>query len=196
MTMANNSSSSLFETSDETINGTKLMRLILDGGTEALRNVFRGIHPDLQVVLNTSSYETILYNLKQNRIINQEQWDKLYPTAPKQSDLKEFDITLLCVLLRNICGLSPPRSGWDIMPNASDHTREADIIRIRLFRNRRFHIPSTAISTADFMILWAEISLPLARLGIDQNEIDRLENEECGERERTRILKEMIRILK
>ena len=29
--------------------------------------------------------------------------------------------------------------------------------------------------------MWAEISSPLVRLGIDQKEIDRLENEECGE---------------
>ena len=38
--------------------------------------------------------------------------------------------------------------------------------------------------------MWAEISLPLVRLGIDQKEIDKLENEECGEEEAKRILKE------
>ena len=38
--------------------------------------------------------------------------------------------------------------------------------------------------------MWAEISLPLVRLGIDQKEIDRLENEECGEEDIKRILKE------
>ena len=188
--MANNASSSLLETSDETINGTKLMRLILDGGTEALRNVFRGIHPgNLQVVLRSNKH--ILSKLK-GRIINQKQWDKLYPTTPKKPDINEFDITLFCVLLRNICGLSPPSSGWDIMPSPSDHTREADIVRIKLFRNVRFgHISKTAVSTADFKTFWVEISLPLVRLGIDQNEINRLENEECGEKEKIRIFNEL-----
>ena len=179
----------MFQSSDETINGTKLMRLILDGGTEALRKVFRGIHPgNLQVVLSVN--KGILSKIK-GRIINQKQWDKLYPFPPKQPGINEFDITLLCVLLQNICGLSPPGSGWNNMPNVSDHTREADIIRIKLFRNERFgHIPKTAVSIADFKIFWVEISAPLVRLGIDQKEIDRLANEHCSEEEVTRVLKE------
>ena len=179
----------MFHSSDETINGTKLMRLILDGGTEALRKVFRGIHPgNLQVVLSVN--KGILSKIK-GRIINQKQWDKLYPFPPKQPGINEFDITLLCVLLRNICGLSPPGSGWNNIPNVSDHTREADIIRIKLFRNERFgHIPKTAVSIADFKIFWVEISAPLVRLGIDQKEIDRLANEHCSEEEVTRVLKE------
>ena len=119
------------------------------------------------------------------------EWDKLYPSPPEQPDINEFDITLLCVLLRNICGLSPPSSGWNKMPNVSDHTREADIIRIKLFRNERFgHITKTAVTMADFIKFWVEISAPLVRLGIDQKEIDRLANEECGEEEVSRVLKE------
>ena len=177
------------QSSDETINGTKLMRLILDGGTEALRKVFQGIHTgNFQVVLAGNKHS--LSKLK-GRIINQKQWDKLYPTSPKKPDINEFDISLLCVLLRNISGLSPPGSGWDKMPNVSDHTREADIIRIKLFRNERFgHIPRAAVSMKDFEKFWAEISAPIVRLGIDQKEIDRLENEECGDEEVSRVLKE------
>ena len=175
--------------SDQTIYGTKLMRLIIDKGTEALRNVFQGIHSgNLKVVLSSNKH--ILSKLKV-RIINQKQWNKLYPTPPEQPDINEFDITLLCVLLRNICGLSLPSSGWDKMPNVSDHTREADIIRIKLFRNERFgHISRTAVSMADFIKFWAEISAPLVRLGIDEKEIDRLANEKCGEDVVSRVSKE------
>ena len=98
--------------SDQTIYGTKLMRLIIDMGTAALRNVFQGIHSgNLQVVLSSNKH--ILSNIKRRKKISQKQWDKLYPTPPEQPDINEFDITLLCVLLRNICGLSPPSSGWD-----------------------------------------------------------------------------------
>ena len=179
----------MLPSSDEIINGTKLMRLILEGGTEALRNVFQGHHPgELKVVLYSKYH--ILSKLK-GRIINQKQWDKLYPTPPEKPDINEFDITLLCVLLRNICGLSPPSSGWDKMPNVSDHTREADIIRIKLFRNERFgHIPKTAVSMADFIKFSVETSAPLVRLGIDQKEIDRLANEKYGEEEVSRVLME------
>ena len=197
--MASGSKSSLLGSSDETFNGMKLMRLILDAGTEALRNVFQRIHPgNLQVVLSCkSSFSTCisstcnyhcLSDLKTRNIIKQNQWDKLYPPHPNDPNINDFDITLLSVLLRNICGLSPPSTGWDNKPTPSDHSVEADIVRIKLFRNKHFgHIPHSAVSEADFKTLWAEISLPLVRLGIDQKEIDRLENEECGEEDTKRI---------
>jgi hypothetical protein len=112
--MASGSTSSLLGRSDEAFNGTKLMRLILDGGTEALRNIFRTLHPgNLQVVLSTN--KRVLSNLRSRKIINQNQWDKLYPVHPNQPNIKDFDITLLSVLLRSTCSLSPPCSGWDKM---------------------------------------------------------------------------------
>ena len=191
--MASGSTSSLLGSSDETHNGMKLMRLVLDGGTEALRKVYQRIHPgNLQVVLScktspsTCTLSTCnhfsLSILKRRNIIKQNQWDKLYPAYPNKPNINDFDITLLSVLLRNICGLSSPSTGWDKWPTPSDHSVEADIVRIKLFRNEHFgHRPQSTVSEADFKALWAEISLPLVRLGIDQKEIDRLENEECGE---------------
>ena len=204
--MASGSTSSLLGSSDETVYGMKLMRLILDGGTEALRKVLQGIHPgNLQVVLTctcssstcTSSLRCTsskcnfccLFALKKRKIINQNQWDKLIPAPPNNPNINDFDITSLCLLLRNICGLSPPSTtGWDKFPTPLDHSVEADIVRIKLFRNKHFgHIPHSAVSEADFKALWAEISSPLVRLGIDQKEIDKLENEECGEEDTKRI---------
>ena len=94
--------------------------------------------------------------------------------------------------LKNICGLKSHRDPiWRNIPNVSDHSVEADIVRVGLFRNERFgHIPNTAVSDGDFQSFWAEISVPLVRLGIDQIEIDRLENEPCGKEEVERVLKE------
>ena len=190
---------SILGSSDEKSNGFKLMRLIVDGGTEALRNACRKSHPgNLQVVLSctcsptTSCNQHILSRLRSRpKRINDDQWEKLYPPTSNPPNINDFDITLLSVLLRNVCGLSPPCLGWDKMPNVSDHSIEADIVRIKLFRNERFgHIPNTSVSTADFKSFWAEISSPLVRLGIDQSEIDRLENEQCGEEEVERVLKE------
>ena len=195
--MASGSTSSVLGSSDGTVYGMKLMRLVLDGGTEALRKVFQRIHTgNLQVVLSCtcSSPSTCnhhcLSELKKRKIINQNQWDKLYPAHPNKPNINDFDITLLSVLLRNICSLSPPSTGWDKPATSSDQSVQADIVRIKIFRNKHFHRSQSAISEADFKALWAEISLPLVRLGIDQKEIDRLENEECGEEEAKRILKE------
>ena len=193
--MASGSTSSVLSSSDETLYGTKLMRLILDGGTEALRKVFQRIHTgNLQVVLtctcrssSTCNYHC-LSELKKRKIINQNQWDKLYPAHPNKPNIYDFDITLQFLLLRYTCGLSPPSTGWNNLPTASDLSEVAEIVRIKLFRNEHFgHIPQSAVSEADFKALWVEISSPLVRLGIDQKEIDRLENEECGEEDMKRI---------
>jgi hypothetical protein len=185
---------SILGSSHEKTNGFKLTRLIVDGGTEALRDAFRKFtYPgNLKVVLSRNQH--ILSRLRSRpKIINDDQWDKLYPPASNPPNINDFDMTLLSVLWRNICGLWPPHDKrWDKSPNVSDHSIEADIVRrIKLFRNERFgHIPNTSVSTADFNCFWAEISSPLVRLGIHQSEIDRLENEQCGEEEVERVLKE------
>ena len=182
---------SVLDSSDEKTNGFKLMRLIVDGGTEALRQTLtKYCAGNLQFVL--SSHHHTLLKLKINRIINQNQWDKLYPPASVPPNINDFDITLLCVLLKNVCGLKSHRDRiWHNVPNVSDHSVEADIVRVRLFRNEHFgHIPNTPVSDGDFQSFWAEISIPLVRLGIDQREIDRLENEPCGKEEVERVLKE------
>ena len=182
--------SSVLESSEEKIYGFKLMRLIVDGGTEALRNVFLSIHPGILHNVLATHYLT-LYHLKTTRIINQTQWDKLYPHPPKLPNIQEFDITLLVILLRNICSLSPPSSGWNVSPSSSDNSREANIVRVRLFRNHFFgHVPGTDVSRLDFEARWVEVSSALRGLGLRQASIDRLKAEECGEEEVNRVRKE------
>ena len=40
------------------------------------------------------------------------------------------------------------------MPNNTNDSVEADVVRIRLFHNEHFgHIPNTSVSSADFMTL-------------------------------------------
>ena len=183
--------SSVLESSQEKVYGFKLMRLIVDGGTEVLRNFFLSIHPgNLQNVLATH-YLKLYHLFKTKKIITQPQWDKLYPPPPRIPNIQEFDITLLIILLRNICGLSPPTTGWNVMPGSTDNSREANIVRIRLFRNNFFgHVPGTDVSRLDFEVHWVEVGSALRTLGLNQAEIDRLKAEECGEEEVNRVRKE------
>ncbi|XP_046857178.1 uncharacterized protein LOC124450590 [Xenia sp. Carnegie-2017] len=183
--------------SDAKTNGFKLMRLIVDVGGEALRITLRKqlSGTDLFNVLNDRKNYCTLSSLKDKQI-KQHQWDLLYPSPPILPNENTFDITLLCILLRNICGLKSPRAPiWENMPNVNDHSTEADITRIRLFRNGRFaHLPSTSVCSDDFENFWLEISEPLVRLGIRQEEIDRLKNEMFGKEECERILSEWDRL--
>ena len=169
---------SVGDSSDDKTNALTLYRLIVDLGTEALRRTFNRCNPgNLQAVLSTHKHT--LLRLKHGNVVTKSQWEKLYPATPNPPNINDFDITLLSLLLRNICSLKlPSHPIWaNKKPNPSDYCAEADIVRIRSFRNDFSHMSHTAVSDADFMSLWAEISAPLVRLGIDQSAIDELKNE-------------------
>ena len=145
---------SVLDWSPEKSNGFKLGRLIVDGGTEALRNVFQKCHPSKSTQTVLAANQPKLFPLK-GKIIKQAQWDKLYPTPPNTPDINNFDITLLSILLRNICGFTKTDAYWNKKPNATDTSDEANIVRIRLFRNDlHAHITETGISTKEFEHYW------------------------------------------
>lgn len=171
---------SVLDWSPEKSNWCKLVRLLIDGGTEAMRIVFQQCHTGRTIQTVLAANKSTLVHLKGKKIINQTQWDKLYPTPPNIPDINNFDITLLSVLLRNICGLTAPSTGWDKEPNASDNSPEANIVRIRLFRNDlHAHVTETGITTKDYEHYWNKISPILVSFGIDQKEIDQMKAEEC-----------------
>ena len=167
---------SISEPSKEKTNGTKLTRLLIDGGTQALRNVLESfIHPPstLQIMLNNN--KATLANLKSRRKLYDSQWEKLFPPSGGLPDLNTFDITLLHLLLRTICpDLTKPATGWHELPAENDTSREAAIVRIKNFRNDLCHGPSTNVSNEDFEDMWKIISDSLEVLGINRQEIKRL----------------------
>ena len=66
----------------------------------------------------------------------------------------------------NICGLTPPVTGWDVLPAATDLSREADIARVKFFRNTVYaHAEHASIDDATFDTNWKEIRDTLVRLG-------------------------------
>ena len=169
----------------EKTNGNKLSRLLIDGGTTVLRNIFDSHHPPANLAANLSSkhIHSTLTKLRYRKILNGSQWDKLFPPPGGGTPNSiNFDITLLFLLLRNICGLSRPCSGWDKMPPVSDTSREANLARMKYYRNELHgHVTTTGIQTSVFDVKWQEMSSVLVSLGLSQSEIDRLEREPCGE---------------
>ena len=183
--MATATPSPLASSFDKT-NGNKLSRLLIDGGTTVLRNIFDYYHPPANLAANLSSrhIHPILTRLRHRNILNGVQWDKLFPPpggGPPNSI--NFDITLLFLLLTNICGLSPPPSGsWHKMPPASDTSREANLARMKYYRNvLHGHVTTTGIPKLVFDVKWQEVSSVLVSLGLNQSEVDKLKREPCGE---------------
>ena len=152
--------------SKETTNYARLCRLLVDVGTQALRDTFNSIHapPTLHSVLARN--KTMLQSLRTKKIINPTQWGKLFPAIPNSVSSRDFDVTLLMVLLRNICGLLPPISGWDALPAVTDVSREADIARVKYFRNTVYaHAEHASVDDATFNTYWQDIRDTLVRLG-------------------------------
>ncbi|XP_068760733.1 uncharacterized protein [Montipora capricornis] len=177
--------------SKEKTNGAKLSRLIIDGGTTVLRNVFDTHHPPANLAADLNACYSILTNLSRRRILNGHQWDKLFPVGGASPDSNTFDITLLFLLLTNICGLTPPHTGWHCKPPPSDTSREANLARIKFFRNQLYgHITTTGVDELMFNALWQEISAVLVSLGLSQAEIDRLKAERCGEEDYLNALRD------
>ena len=160
--------------------GARLNYLLCDVATSVCHSVFHQVlrcpqnprdlfdHFHLPRIYNT------LIRLKKPRghIITEKQWDLMFPPS-LLPDSRTFDITLWIVLLRNICSLPAPSNGWDQDPIATDNTLSANLVRLRLCRNRlRGHISSTSLSEFEFNAFWKEVEDILVALGCPKTEID------------------------
>ena len=177
--------------SEEKTNGAKLSRLLIDGGTKVLRNVFNHHHHPTNLAAALSANYSTLNNLFRRRVLNGHQWDKLFPPGGAAPDSNTFDITLLFLLLTNICGLPPPGTGWHAEPPPSDTSHEANLARVKYFRNALYgHVKTTGVDAHSFSALWQKISAVLVTLGLHQSEIDRLNAERGGEEDYLDLLRE------
>jgi len=156
-----------FRSTNGTTNYARLCRLLVDVGSQVLRETFDRIYPPkkLHNVLSNPTVHRSLQSLRSKKVLNQLQWSKLYPSRSLVSS-KDFDITLLISLLRNICGLTPPATGWDYLPPAKDVTCEADIARVKYYRNQIYgHAGQASVDDATFRTCWKDIRDALVRLG-------------------------------
>lgn len=70
---------------------------------------------------------------------------------------RDFDITLLYTLLRNICSFVPHTNQWGNKPNPRDKSVSANIERIRIVRNEHGHNSEISLSDVDFNTKWQQI---------------------------------------
>ena len=119
----------------ETTNYARLCRLLVDVGTQALRDAFDAIHPPTNLHTISTVNKTTLQSLRTREVINATQWGMLFPAIPTSVSSANFEITLLMILLRNICGSPSPAAGRDTLSAATDVSREADVTRVKYYRN-------------------------------------------------------------
>ena len=139
-------------------NFQRLTRLLMCGGLRLLRETFDSIHSpaDLPLRLRDAAIKTQLRGARLSR----PEWDCLYPSPGVYGKSTDWDITLIFRLLRTICNLTPPPGprGWDDLPNNSDHSLEADLVRIKYYRNEVYaHSKMMEIIDTEFDDLWRKI---------------------------------------
>ena len=163
MAAAPNPDEVLSSTSGKT-NFQRITRLLISGGTSLLREIFDSIYPPshLPTILSNPATKNLLKGAK----LTVPQWHCLCPSPGVYGKSADFDVTLLFRLLRTICNLAPPATGWDALPASTDHSLTADIARIKYYRNSVYgHVnQGMAITDDEFPTLWLEISEALVRI--------------------------------
>ena len=193
LSSSDSGSGSVFDTSEEKTNGTRLARLLIDGGTHVLRKFLDSVYPEPTLLANElKKNRTKFQTLKSKGVIFKEQWEMLFPTSGLP-DLKEFDITLLHLLIRELCCLKAPRTGWHKIPADDDQSMEANIARIKCFRNELFHSKSTSIPNNEFEDKWNIIvsSLEAIKIGVYRKKIQALKNDSIDHKTQKRVDEEV-----
>ena len=115
------------------------------------------IRPQQLYTVLSTTYKKKITKLKNKRILQQDQVDKLLPPNSTATDSSEFDITLICILIRNCTNLPAPLNGWDDKnPPSNDQSIAAFVIRAREWRNFVHHTEPKNITLAIFQQKWAE----------------------------------------
>ena len=134
----------------------------MSGGAVVLREIFDSYHSpaSLPTILSKPSVER---QLKTARLTGPD-WKCLYPSPGVYGKSSDFDISLTFRLLRTICPLTPSLTGWNSLPDDSDHSLEADLVRIKYYRNTVAHSKNFEVTDDQFIDLWRKITKALLRI--------------------------------
>ena len=153
-----------------------------------VREIFDRVCPpgNLHNVLTNPRNHAKLQTLRKKRVLVTSQWRKLYPAFKSSVSSRDFDTSLLVLLLRNIWGLTLAASGQDDLPLVTVTTPAADITRIKILRDRVYnsHVTSGSVDDPTFSSYWNDIQDTFQRIGgvryqdaIDELKIDCMDAE-------------------
>ena len=163
-------------------NGARLTRLIKNVAIETTRRYFDSKCPPSKLKAILNDKRVLLDHLHSKRVIRDEQMKVLFPPAgmpPKTSE--DYDIILLFILIRNICELAPPATGWNEEPRPTDNSIGADFVRIMNYTNEVYnHSESLEVNDHEFAVCWKEITGALVSLGANDKDIEKLTTSSTG----------------
>ncbi|XP_013408071.1 uncharacterized protein LOC106172040 [Lingula anatina] len=171
----------------------KLSRLLIDHGAKALRNYFKThiLDPAGKTLgelfaANRTLLDDLYRGLHGHRkLLYESQYKKIFPPSNQDPELKEFDITLLFLLTRQLHpqgpSIPPPKNNVWNDPNDQWHsqhnvpTKTQAIILIKYERNKLAHRTTTDMEETDFECLWNRLSSAIVEVGgMSQEEVTEL----------------------
>ena len=155
------------------INGVNL-KLLNKKAEECERNIlhihFSKYRTTLFNQLNKPTNKIKLDDLKKKGILKNDQYLLLFPSSGK-TDSSKFDMTLLSLLVRSLCGYQKPPKGWNTDPDVTDESEIADSVRFTLSRNRSAHFTQAGISMKEYKGYFFYLKDALKRRGCSEKDL-------------------------
>ncbi|CAG2255416.1 unnamed protein product [Mytilus edulis] len=93
-----------------------------------------------------------LKDLQRKRVLNQSQWNLLFPRVPS----------------KNLTNLAPPHFGYDRLPSFNETSPTSDLARIKYYRNLLAHLDEGKVDNTTFTTAWDNVVDAISRLGGQQ----------------------------
>ena len=149
------SSAPYFSPRRSTENYSRLCQLIMTICSDLFRTILSQYIKPENLRLELDSNRTRLL-----KILNVEQSNLLYPPASQSKYLvsSDMDLSLLYILLRNMCKIPTHQNGWGKTPKSGDKCLAACIERIRIQRNKiSGHSTIGEIDDTLFQDIWSNL---------------------------------------
>ncbi|XP_062582915.1 uncharacterized protein LOC134244679 [Saccostrea cucullata] len=141
-----------YSSTEEPTNACRACRLLLGPCTDQFRDVFRHFVPP------SSFQHVILRKTSDLPRLTAPQMNLILPRGSSYTgNYSDMDISLLYILLRNICSIPPHSTGWGNAPDPADRSLSASIERIHTARNQCVISSSSVLSDADFNRIWSTV---------------------------------------
>ncbi|XP_071149836.1 uncharacterized protein [Mytilus edulis] len=172
--------------SEGEIKFTRFFLLNFKVSPDIARRYFDGVFPPTHLahIINNSMHD--IMKLNKSRIINKAQleilrsvpgtvWPSYLPpmhVGTKSTSSKDFDLTMLICLLRNLGGLATPTNGWDKLPEPNEISPGADLATLKWHRNDLAHATVTCMDSNEFTDKWNQVEKALTSLNRGQKPLE------------------------
>ncbi|XP_004706520.1 E3 ubiquitin-protein ligase DZIP3 isoform X1 [Echinops telfairi] len=155
-----------------------LLHIIIISGTDIVRQIFDEVMPPSllkkKLLIHRNVLEPYYNHLWTNHPLGGA-WHLLYPPNKKLPKSRQFDLYLLLALIKHLSIFPAPQKGWNIEPPSSDLSKSADILRLCKYRDILLsEILMNGLTESQFNSIWKKVSDILLRLGMKQEEIDKV----------------------